>query len=56
MDDEILLMKPSSSTVSAKNGDGDEDVDDISPWRFFFRKSIKLALFAMHTSVKKKRI
>uniref|UniRef100_A0AAF5PPD9 Bromodomain containing protein n=1 Tax=Wuchereria bancrofti TaxID=6293 RepID=A0AAF5PPD9_WUCBA len=34
MDDEILLMKPSPSTVSAKNGDGDDDVDDISPWRF----------------------
>ncbi|VDK86505.1 unnamed protein product [Litomosoides sigmodontis] len=34
VDDEILLMRPSTSIVSAKNGDGDGDVNDISSWRF----------------------
>ncbi|VBB26358.1 unnamed protein product [Acanthocheilonema viteae] len=34
VDDEILLMRPSTSTVSAKNGNGDGDMNDVSPWRF----------------------
>ncbi|VDO59414.1 unnamed protein product, partial [Onchocerca flexuosa] len=34
VDDEVLLMRPSTSSVSAKNDNGDSDVNDASPWRF----------------------
>uniref|UniRef100_A0A1I7VSZ5 Bromodomain containing protein n=1 Tax=Loa loa TaxID=7209 RepID=A0A1I7VSZ5_LOALO len=34
VDDEVLLKRPSISTVSARNGNDDGDVNDISPWRF----------------------
>uniref|UniRef100_A0A158Q7Y4 DUF3591 domain-containing protein n=1 Tax=Elaeophora elaphi TaxID=1147741 RepID=A0A158Q7Y4_9BILA len=34
VDDEVLLMRPSTSTVSAKNSNGDGGVNDVSPWRF----------------------
>ncbi|VDK77693.1 unnamed protein product [Onchocerca ochengi] len=34
VDDEVLLMRPSTSSVSAKNDNGDSDMNDVSPWRF----------------------